>query len=201
MKTLIASFVCVASLWGTEILGANSHQIAFEARELGRAASDFERAVYYAHDYAHLASDANRLRQDADRLASAAQAGMAEHHLQYYFDDVRISFRHLRDGHQTVQSYLPDPTVNQAWQSVGRAFHRLSNAMQGSSQALTTTVTCQSHNYLYQECYVNGTILAANVAGQLSSASCNQGSTWGFHGGTLWVNRGCRAHFRVTFRP
>jgi hypothetical protein len=44
---------------------------------------------------------------------------------------------------------------------------------------------------------VNGQIQSARVVNQLSSSSCQLGSSFGWQGNVLWVNRGCRATFVV----
>jgi hypothetical protein len=32
---------------------------------------------------------------------------------------------------------------------------------------------------------------------QLSGSPCQQGSTWGYDNGGIWVDRGCRATFQI----
>lgn len=58
---------------------------------------------------------------------------------------------------------------------------------------------CASDQYRYNECRVRGRILNAEITRQYSHAACLQGRTFGFHGNTLWVDRGCRANFLISF--
>lgn len=55
-------------------------------------------------------------------------------------------------------------------------------------------ITCESWNYRYAECPVNGrrVELDSVIAGQ-----CQQNSGWGLAPRGIWVNKGCRARFRV----
>ena len=55
-------------------------------------------------------------------------------------------------------------------------------------------VTCESWNYRYAECPVNGrrVELDSVIAGE-----CRQNNGWGLAPRGIWVNQGCRARFRV----
>jgi hypothetical protein len=62
-------------------------------------------------------------------------------------------------------------------------------------------VTCESMNYRDQECAVaHGPV---ELVQQLSTTpgDCIEGQTWGFNdrNNTIWVRRGCRAEFRVSY--
>jgi hypothetical protein len=56
------------------------------------------------------------------------------------------------------------------------------------------TVRCESDNGRYRECRtgLNGNL---QLARQLSSTRCIEGSTWGQNPGVVWVNGGCRGEF------
>jgi hypothetical protein len=74
-----------------------------------------------------------------------------------------------------------------------------------TDEALTTAVrlTCESWDHRYNSCDVNtfgGRIVDVRVVRQLSSASCNEGSSWGYGEDYVWVDRGCRAEFEVRVR-
>lgn len=62
------------------------------------------------------------------------------------------------------------------------------------------TITCSSNSYRYAECGVGGRIVDAWVVRQISKSSCREGRSWGYRGKTLWVDKGCRATFRVVVR-
>jgi hypothetical protein len=58
------------------------------------------------------------------------------------------------------------------------------------------TVTCSSDNMRRNYCDVgpNGGV---RLLRQRSDARCSEGSTWGYNGNQVWVDRGCRADFTV----
>lgn len=60
----------------------------------------------------------------------------------------------------------------------------------------TRSVTCSSDDYGRQSCGVD-TSNGINLEKQLSTAPCTQGATWGFDSGHIWVDKGCRAIFRL----
>lgn len=56
-----------------------------------------------------------------------------------------------------------------------------------------STLTCESWNYQYKRCVANtgnNVALSRNIAG-----NCQEGRTWGYDRGSIWVNGGCRAQF------
>ena len=58
------------------------------------------------------------------------------------------------------------------------------------------TLTCESISYRYRYCNAN-TQDRVNLTRELSTGNlCRQGSGWGYDGGGIWVDRGCRAEFR-----
>jgi Protein of unknown function (DUF3011) len=62
--------------------------------------------------------------------------------------------------------------------------------------AAQDTVRCESQNGQYRSCSVN-TSGGVTLSRQLSSQGCWQNDTWGYDRNRIWVNRGCRAEFRV----
>src|SRR5262249_55597584 len=70
----------------------------------------------------------------------------------------------------------------------------------GSGGTTWQQVTCESSNYDYQTCGVNtlgGNIVSVQLLQQHSSASCQQGQTYGFGSNYVWVIRGCRGEYQV----
>ncbi|MFZ2753239.1 MAG: DUF3011 domain-containing protein [Lysobacteraceae bacterium] len=68
-------------------------------------------------------------------------------------------------------------------------------AMAGTARA-QSTITCESSGGQYRSCPVN-TANGVTLSRQLSREGCWQGDTWGYDRNRIWVNRGCRAEFRV----
>lgn len=66
----------------------------------------------------------------------------------------------------------------------------------GGTAAAQTTVRCESTGGQYQACNVN-TSGGVTLSRQLSSQGCWQNDTWGYDRNRIWVNRGCRADFRI----
>lgn len=62
--------------------------------------------------------------------------------------------------------------------------------------AAQTTIRCESQGGGYRSCAVN-TAGGVTLSRQLSSQGCWQNDTWGYDRNRIWVNRGCRAEFRV----
>lgn len=61
-------------------------------------------------------------------------------------------------------------------------------------------ILCESYDYNYYQCPVDGLLVNANIIQKHSNAACNYGSSWGFDNRSVWVNNGCRATFRVVVR-
>lgn len=72
----------------------------------------------------------------------------------------------------------------------------------GGGYGGSTIISCSSENYRYENCYVNGYIHSVQLERQLSDyrGNCVQGQSWGYTQNSVWVDRGCRAQFRVYFR-
>jgi hypothetical protein len=58
-------------------------------------------------------------------------------------------------------------------------------------------VRCESNDGQRHRCNVGFKIGGAEVDKRLSDARCQRGQAWGYDGKNLWVDRGCRADFRV----
>ena len=60
-------------------------------------------------------------------------------------------------------------------------------------------IVCESHDSDYQFC-PTGRIRNAQVVNQISRAPCVEGQSWGVSRDGIWVDRGCRAEFRISGR-
>ena len=58
------------------------------------------------------------------------------------------------------------------------------------------TVNCSSNNGKRNYCSAD-TSRGVILIRQISGSPCVQGSTWGYNRGQIWVDRGCRADFRL----
>src|SRR5208337_2609057 len=68
-----------------------------------------------------------------------------------------------------------------------------------SSQASAQTlITCESQNNRRNYCSISDPRANVELAQQLSQAACVRGQSWGNDGKGIWVDRSCRARFRVT---
>ena len=63
-----------------------------------------------------------------------------------------------------------------------------------SAQGGYDGVRCESRNNRYNECRV-GRWRGAELVRQHSNADCIEGTSWGFRGDTIWVDRGCAGDF------
>lgn len=70
-----------------------------------------------------------------------------------------------------------------------------------TSAAKAQTITCSSDNMRRNYCPLNMNGAQIRLVRQRSDARCVQGSTWGYDRRGIWVDRGCRADFLVTYRP
>jgi len=76
-------------------------------------------------------------------------------------------------------------------------------AVDDSDLTSSTRITCASDTNRFVSCTVDtqqGKIVRAQLARQLSSAACTSGTSWGFDRDRVWVDKGCRGQFDVTFR-
>lgn len=61
------------------------------------------------------------------------------------------------------------------------------------------TLTCESQSGRYTICRTNtGRDARVSLERRLSKASCQRGYSWGVVNGGVWVDRGCRARFRIS---
>jgi hypothetical protein len=60
------------------------------------------------------------------------------------------------------------------------------------------TISCESTNNRINYCRIDNVNSNVEVIQQLSQSPCIRGSTWGNDGQGIWVDRGCRATFRVS---
>jgi len=68
----------------------------------------------------------------------------------------------------------------------------------GRPTGRSTVMRCSSQDGGRKRCPVSGEVIrSAYVEQQFSGSPCIQGSTWGFDSRNVWVDRGCRADFRV----
>jgi hypothetical protein len=61
----------------------------------------------------------------------------------------------------------------------------------------SVVVRCASQDMGMNRCRVSGFITGAELQQQYSGSPCFQGKTWGYDDQGVWVDRGCRADFRV----
>lgn len=66
-----------------------------------------------------------------------------------------------------------------------------------AQRAKTFDLTCSSNDGQRQECSAGFGINNVELLRQISGSPCIQGQTWGFDARGVWVDRGCRAEFRV----
>lgn len=57
------------------------------------------------------------------------------------------------------------------------------------------SITCASSDGRYRTCAWNQSYGRPRLIEQISDKRCVEGSTWGYSGGNLWVNNGCRGRF------
>jgi Protein of unknown function (DUF3011) len=60
------------------------------------------------------------------------------------------------------------------------------------------TITCESSHNRRNYCPIGNVNSNVEMIQQISQAPCIRGSTWGNDGQGIWVDRGCRANFRVS---
>lgn len=65
-----------------------------------------------------------------------------------------------------------------------------------AAQAQAQTVVCASDDFERHSCPAN-TRRGVLLSRQISGSPCTLGSTWGYDNNGIWVDKGCRAEFRV----
>jgi hypothetical protein len=113
-----------------------------------------------------------------------------------------------RGGVTLVRQVSQSPCVqNQTWGFDGRgiwvdrgcrADFRIGNGYPGGGGPGGDTITCESQNNRRNYCKISDPRASVDLVQQLSQASCIRGQSWGNDGQGIWVDRGCRAQFRVT---
>src|SRR5271169_6857895 len=69
-------------------------------------------------------------------------------------------------------------------------------AQSGTTYFKYPNITCASDDMRRHYCRID-TQGRVRMVNQRSGSPCIQGQTWGFDGGGIWVDRGCRADFVV----
>ena len=69
-----------------------------------------------------------------------------------------------------------------------------------AADAFGERIRCASRDYRYAFCDTNGRVVAARVTRRYSKRPCQEGYTWGFEAGGIWVDDGCDADFDVVLR-
>ncbi len=57
-------------------------------------------------------------------------------------------------------------------------------------------LVCSSNNYRYSYCGID-TRGGVQLTNRLSKARCQLGTSWGYNGGGIWVDKGCSAQFLI----
>jgi Protein of unknown function (DUF3011)/Beta/Gamma crystallin len=70
-------------------------------------------------------------------------------------------------------------------------------AMTPAPQGPPNFVTCESNNGKRRYCPIGDPRQSVELSRQISNAACIRGQSWGNDNRGLWVDRGCRAQFRV----
>ena len=79
-----------------------------------------------------------------------------------------------------------------------RADFQVGNSYPGGPGPGGDTITCESSHNRRNYCPIGNVNSNVEMIQQLSQAPCTRGSTWGNDGQGIWVDRGCRATFRVS---
>jgi hypothetical protein len=59
------------------------------------------------------------------------------------------------------------------------------------------TIICASKDGRPKRCHTDFPIKRAEVDKRYSDSPCDYGRSWGYDGNEVWVDRGCRARFRL----
>lgn len=62
------------------------------------------------------------------------------------------------------------------------------------------SLRCESNDEHYRLCSTQRPLRGARLVRQISGSPCTEGQTWGWKQEGVWVDRGCRADFELTFR-
>jgi hypothetical protein len=67
----------------------------------------------------------------------------------------------------------------------------------GGQRAASRTITCSSSDGKRKYCETDTSNARITMSRQISSSACVEGTTWGFDSRGIWVDKGCRADFRI----
>jgi hypothetical protein len=67
----------------------------------------------------------------------------------------------------------------------------------GNQPVSSRTITCSSNDGKRNYCNMDTSNARITMSRQISGSSCVEGTTWGFDGRGIWVDKGCRANFLV----
>jgi hypothetical protein len=95
-----------------------------------------------------------------------------------------------------VQTYDIDGDSNQRF-TFRRVSGRSGGVFGGQGRPNSGTLTCASDDGRRVLCEAD-TRGGVRLVRQISGASCQEGSTWGYDDRGIWVDRGCRAEFAVS---
>ena len=67
------------------------------------------------------------------------------------------------------------------------------------------TQQCSSNGYALEVCKVknvssSGRIISVDVENKLSNSSCELNKSYGYNDTSIWVDKGCRADFKVCYQ-
>lgn len=63
-----------------------------------------------------------------------------------------------------------------------------------------SSLRCESNDEHYRMCSTTRPLRGARLVRQISGSACTEGQSWGWKQEGIWVDRGCRAEFELTFR-
>jgi hypothetical protein len=69
-----------------------------------------------------------------------------------------------------------------------------------ASRVRTVKLECKSENYGRANCPVGGPVEKARLLKRKSNSPCLEGTSYGFAGAALWVDKGCAGEFEVAYR-
>ena len=110
-----------------------------------------------------------------------------------------VQMTNQRSGSPCIQGQTWNYDRRGIWVDKGcRADFFLGGGSGGAGGPGGTNVSCSSDNGGRNYCPVN-TGNGVQLVNQRSGSPCVQGQTWGFDARGIWVDRGCRADFQVSY--
>jgi hypothetical protein len=132
-------------------------------------------------------------QQNGRRVTCASDDG--KRHLCRVDTSRGVQMTNQRSGSPCVQGQTWDYDRRGIWVDRGcRADFFLGGG--GPSPSPGGTVTCASNDGRRNYCPAN-TSRGVQLVNQRSGSACIQGQTWGYDNRSIWVDRGCRADFRL----